>query len=331
MRMQPFIYLEPKSLKEALVMLDEQKEKLRVLSGGTETVALMKLHLIKPQYVMSLKKLSNLKGIQKNDNKIIIGSATTISEIIESPLLHSSFRAVIEAAREVAAPQIQNIGTIGGNILQDTRCLFYNQSELVRAGLEPCFKMKGRLCRAVKGAKRCFSVYQGDLAPALIAFKAKAKLEKKGGTRTILISDLFSGNGKQPISIEKDELLTKIIISLPEGRIGSSYQKLRMRGSIDYPLASVASVVKIDNIGRIVDVSVVVGAVGPSPKIVRETMSMKGKEPRSEDIDTIALAAYKVAEGVNNQPLSGLYRRKMIQVLTKRAINNSFKVIHGEQ
>jgi 4-hydroxybenzoyl-CoA reductase subunit beta len=329
--MQPFIYLEPKSLKEALVMLDKHKDKLKVLSGGTETVTLMKLHLIKPQYIMSLKSLSNLKGIQKKDNKITIGGATTLREIIESPMINSSFRGIVEAARSVAAPQIQNIGTIAGNILQDSRCLFYNQSELVRGGLEPCFKLKGYFCRAVKGAKRCFSVYQGDLAPILIAFGAKAKLEKKGGTRTVLVSELFSGNGKQPINIKKDELLTKIILTLPGGRIGSSYQKLRMRGSIDYPLSSVASVVGVDDNGHIVDSCVVIGAAGSSPKIVPETSSMKGKEPSGEYIETLAQAAYKIAEGVNNQPLSGLYRRKMIKVLTKRALNNSFKDIHGEQ
>lgn len=331
MRIQPFVYLEPKSLKEALSMLNEHKEKLKVLSGGTEIVALLKLHLIKPQYVMSLKKIANLRGIQKQDKKVVIGGATTLAEIIDSPLVNISFKGIIQAARSVAAPQIQNIGTIAGNILQDSRCLFYNQSEIVRGGLEPCLKMKGRLCRAVKGAKRCFSVYQGDLAPILIAFKAKAKLEKTGKSRTVPISDLFSGNGKQPINIEKDELLTKIILPLPSSdRVGSSYQKLRMRGSIDYPLASVASVVKSDDRGRIVDSCVVIGAAGASPIVIQNPLSVKEKQLTPEHIESIALSAYKTSEGVNNQPLSGVYRRKMIKVLTKRAIRNSLKDIQGE-
>jgi 4-hydroxybenzoyl-CoA reductase subunit beta len=331
MRMQPFVYLEPKSLKEALVMLDEHKDKLKVLSGGTETVALLKLHLIKPQYIMSLKRLSNLKGIQERDKKIVIGGATSLREIIASPLIRSSFTGIVEAASAVAAPHIQNIGTIAGNVLQDSRCLFYNQSELVRGGLEPCYKMRGHLCRAVKGAKRCFSVHQSDLAPILIAFQAKAKLERKGGTRTVLVSELFSGNGKQPINIEKEELLTKFILPLPMGQVGSSYQKLRMRGSIDYPLAAVASVINADNKGNIVDPLVVIGAVGPSPRIVPKISSLKGRGLSIEYIDAIAQAAFKISEGANNQPLSGLYRRKMIKVLTKRAINNSLKDIHGEQ
>jgi 4-hydroxybenzoyl-CoA reductase subunit beta len=329
MRMQSFVCLEPKTLKEALMTLSDSKEKIKILSGGTEIVALMKLHLIQPQYVMSLKKLTNLKGIQKKEKQINIGASTTLTEVIESPLMKSLFRGIVEAASSVAAPQIQNIATVAGNILQDSRCLFYNQSELVRGGLEPCFKLKGHLCRAVKGAKRCFSVYQGDLAPILMAYKAKAKLEKKGGARTVSISELFSGNGKQPINIEKDEILTKIILPLPKNRTGSSYQKLRMRGSIDYPLASAASVAYFDENGSIMDVRVVVGAAGPSPKIVPMTTFGKGRVINGEFIDNVAQAAYKIAETVNNQPLPGLYRRKIIKVLTKRALNNSLKDIHG--
>lgn len=331
MRMQPFVYLEPKSIKEALELLDEHKEKLKVLSGGTETVALLKLRLINPHYIMSLKRLSGLRGIQKNGNNITIGGATTLREIIESPLIYSSFKGIVEAARSIAAPQIQNIGTIAGNILQDSRCLFYNQSELVRGGLEPCFKMKGRLCRAVKGGKRCFSVYQGDLAPMLIALKAKAKLEKKGNSRTVLLSELFSGNGRQPINIAKNELLTKIILPIPKNITSSSYQKLRIRGSIDYPLASAAASVGTDEKGNVLDLSLVIGAVGPLPKTVPNPLPWKGKQLTSEYIEAVARAAYKIAEGVNNQPLEGSYRRKMIKVFTKKAIMNCLKDINGER
>jgi CO/xanthine dehydrogenase FAD-binding subunit len=104
-----------------------------------------------------------------------------------------------------------------------------------------------------------------------------------------------------------------------------------MRGSIDYPLAAVASVINADNKGNIVDPLVVIGAVGPSPRIVPKISSLKGRGLSIEYIDAIAQAAFKISEGANNQPLSGLYRRKMIKVLTKRAINNSLKDIHGEQ
>lgn len=331
MKIQPFVYLEPKSLREALAMLDEHKEKLKVLSGGTEIVSLLKLHLIKPQYVMSLKRISSLKGIQEQESRIVIGASTTLRQLMESATIQSFFTGIIEAARAVAAPHIQNVGTIAGNILQDTRCLFYNQSQLVKSGLEPCLKMKGHLCHAVRGAKRCFSVYQSDLAPILVAFQAKARLESKCGTRTVPVFDLFSGNGKQPIILRKNELLTSIILPKPKGLVGSSYQKLRLRGSVDYPLAAVASIVYADERGRIVNSRVVLGAAGPSPKIVPTDSLTIGYETNIEWANEVSQAAYEVAEGVNNQPLPGLYRRKMMKVLARRALDNSLKDIHGGQ
>lgn len=312
-------------------MLGEYQDKVKILSGGTEVIALMKLRLITPQAVMSLKGLSGLRGVREQSQSIVIGGAITLSEIIDSPLTNPLLKGLIEAARSVAAPQIRNKATIAGNILQDTRCLFYNQSELVRGGLEPCFKLRGHLCRAVSGAKRCFSVYQGDLAPALIAFGAKAKLEKQGATRTVLVSRLFSGDGRQPIRIGKDDLLTHIIIPPPQGRFGSSYQKLRMRGSIDYPLASVASLVHVDDGGHVVDARVVIGAAGPSPRIVERPSSPEGGKPLDEWIEDVAQGARTIAEAVNNQPLPGSYRTKMIKVLTKRALNESLAGIQGER
>lgn len=326
--MQSFVYLEPKTLKEALIMLDQNKEKLKIISGGTELIPLMKLRLLRPQYIMSLKKLSKLKGIQQQRDKIIIGASTTLTEIIESHVINSRFKGIVEATKAIAAPQIQNIATIAGNILQDSRCLFYNQSEMVRGGLEPCYKSKGRLCKAVKGAKRCFSVYQGDLAPILIAFNAKAKIEKKDGSKTVSVSELFSGNGRQPINIHTDELLTKIILPIPKNNTGSSYQKLRMRGSLDYPLASAASVFQADKDGSIRDACVVIGAVGPSPKTVPITSFDNNKEVDNEFIDNVAQDAYKIAEAVDNLTLPGSYRRKVIKVLVKRAINDSLRDIH---
>ena len=137
------------------------------------------------------------------------------------------------------------MATAGGNILQNTRCMYYNQSGMVLNGLERCHKRGGNVCLAVKGSKRCFSVYQGDMAPAFIAFDARCVLEKKGSTRTVSLTELFTGNGAAPFAIGADELLTKIIIPNPEGIYGSAYRKLRLRGSTDYPLASAAAFVSV--------------------------------------------------------------------------------------
>jgi 4-hydroxybenzoyl-CoA reductase subunit beta len=205
------------------------------------------------------------------------------------------------------------MATIGGNLLQNTRCMCYDQSGIVLNGLERCHKRGGAVCLAVKGSKRCFSVYQGDMAPALIAFDARCVLEKKGSTRTVPITELFTDNGVSPFAIGVDELLTRVVIPKSGGIYSSAYRKLRIRGSVDYPLASAAAFVSFANNKKVNTCRVVIGAAGAAPKVIDGGAC----EP---DLEAIAQRAYEYAEAVDNLQMPGAYRRKMVRVLTKRAI-----------
>jgi CO/xanthine dehydrogenase FAD-binding subunit len=194
--------------------------------------------------------------------------------------------------------------------------MYYNQSGMVLNGLERCHKRGGNVCLAVKGSKRCFSVYQGDMAPAFIAFDARCVLEKKGSTRRVSLTELFTGNGAAPLAIGADELLTKIIIPNPEGLYGSAYRKLRLRGSTDYPLASAAAFVSVRPVKddrTVTACRVVIGAAGAAPKVIDGVLS-------ETDLEGIAQKAYELSEGVDNLQMPGAYRRKMVSVLARRAI-----------
>jgi 4-hydroxybenzoyl-CoA reductase subunit beta len=205
------------------------------------------------------------------------------------------------------------MATIGGNVLQDTRCMYYNQSGLVLNGLERCHKRGGNVCLAVKGSKRCFSVYQGDMAPALIAFDARCVLEKKGSTRTISLTELFTGNGAAPFAIKADELLTKIVIPQHEGVTRSAYRKFRLRSSIDYPLASAAAFVSATVDRKVAAYRIVLGAAGAAPRVV-------DRGSPEADVEVIAQRAFELAEGADTLQMPGAYRKKMVRVLTIRAI-----------
>jgi 4-hydroxybenzoyl-CoA reductase beta subunit len=313
MRLPPFQYLEPTDVEEALSMISTHKETVKIMAGGTDLVNRMKLRLIEPAFVMDIGKLRNMGGIDIGDTETLIGANTLLKEIAGAPLVNKKFRAIAEAAFQVASPTITNMATVGGNILQNTRCMCYNQSGIVLNGLECCHKRGGNVCLAVKGSKRCFSVYQGDMAPAFIAFDARCVLEKKGSARTVSITELFTGNGVTPFAIEADELLTKIIIPKPEGIYSSAYRKLRLRGSIDYPLASAAAFVSVTDDRKITTCRVVIGAAGAAPKVIDRASS-------EADLEVIAQMAYERAEGVDNLHMPGAYRRKMVRVLAKRAI-----------
>jgi 4-hydroxybenzoyl-CoA reductase subunit beta len=208
--------------------------------------------------------------------------------------------------------------------------MFYNQSGVVLNGLERCHKRGGSICLAVKGSKRCFSVYQGDLAPTLIAFNARCVIEKKGSSRTIPLTELFTGNGISPFAIGTDELLTKVIISAPEGSYSSSYRKLRLRGSIDYPLASAAACISVSDDREVTTCRVVIGAAGAAPKVIDEvSAAIERKRPTETYFDAIGQMAQEQTEGADNLQMPGAYRRKMVSVLAKRAVKAALDETKG--
>ena len=330
MRLPSFEYLEPTSVEEALSMIDTRKDSVKIMAGGTDLLNRMKLRLTEPACVMNIGKLKNMDSIEIGDTEVVIGANTRLNKIASMPLLNKKFRAIAEAAFQVASPTITNMATMGGNILQNTRCMFYNQSGVVLNGLERCHKRGGSLCLAVKGSKRCFSVYQGDLAPTLIAFNARCVIEKKGSSRTIPLTELFTGNGILPFTIGADELLRKVIIPAPAGIYSSSYRKLRLRGSIDYPLASVAARISVSDDMKITVCRLVIGAAGPAPKVIDEVSTViEGKRSSEIDYDAIGQMAQGETEGADNLQMPGTYRRKMVNVLAKRAVKAALDEIKG--
>jgi 4-hydroxybenzoyl-CoA reductase subunit beta len=313
MRLPPFQYMEPASVEEALSILRTHGETARIMAGGTDLVNRMKLRLLEPAFVIHIGKLPNMDGIEIGDAETVIGANVRLREIAGAPLISKKFRAVAEAVFQVASPAITNMATLAGNLLQNTRCMYYNQPGMVLNGLERCHKRGGKVCLAVKGGKRCFSVYQGDMAPALIAFDARCVLEKKGSKRTIPLTELFTGNGVAPFTLGADELLTKIILPKQEGLSGSAYRKLRLRGSTDYPLASAAAYVSVTDDRKVTRCRLVIGCAGAAPKVIDRT------SPEA-DMEAMAQKAYELFEGADTLQMPGAYRRKVAGVLAKRAI-----------
>ncbi len=329
MNLPRFDFLGPTTVKETLSLMNEYGEKLRVLAGGTEITGRLKHRLLSPAYVLSLKRVSGLTGIKRKKNELVIGAATTLSEIADSQLIADLFKSVSEAARRVAAPAIRNVATVAGNLLQESRCLYYNQSELARKGRGPCYKLGGTACHAVRGGKRCFSIYQGDLAPALIAVGARARLQKMGSFRIVPVEELFTGKGTNPIGLARGELLTEITLPVNKGRSASAYQRFTLRGSIDYPLAS-AAVFLIQGKDSVIEgARIVLGAAGPAPKVAQNAASAilgkRSQDIQNTDIQQAASLAAKEMEAVDNLILPSSYRRKVAAVVTKRALEEALR------
>ena len=323
MRLPKFEHLQPQSLHEALDLLSEHGEEAKVIAGGTDLLVTMKHRLLTPRYVINLKGLG-LDFIEESQEELRIAALTRLTTLIKSPLVRERFPVLAQAASCVAAPPLRNMATLGGNLCLNTRCFFYNQSQFWRQARPLCFKTGGEMCHVIKGGDHCHSSYQGDLASVLIALEARVKLAKKGSERVIPLLDLYTGKGEVPIALEAGEILTEVEIPTPPVSWGGDYQKLRYRGAMDFPLVGVAAI--LDRNGEsCARAKVVLTAVASAPVVVEEASKLlQGQKLDEEAIAEAAEAAYEVAHPVANVGSTSRYRRRMVRVMTQRAIANAW-------
>ena len=327
MRLPDFEYREPVALEEALAILQENQEGTRVLAGGTDLIPLMKYGLVVPSLILSLKNLDDLKGINLRDKEVFIGAMTSLAELGSSALIRDHFPALRQAVESVAAPPIWNVATLGGNLCQNSRCLYYNQSKTWRLERPSCLKAGGNVCHAVPKGKKCFSVYSGDLAPALIALRSKVCLKKKNQSRVTPLQEVFSGNGLAPLTLARDELLTGLILPLPGKRDGSSYVKMRLRSAVDYPLLSAAASVTLGEGRKIEKAELILGAVGPTPIVVQTDHFFAGSAVDRVDPPALRELLGPGTPLVDNLALPGSYRRRMLPVVAHKAIQQALESI----
>ena len=318
MRLPNFEFHEPSTIKEALSILGDGKD-VHLLAGGTDLIPRMKFGLEQPKALISLKGVDGLGGIKAKGREVYIGAMTPLADLFSSALIKEAFPALHQAVEAVAAPPIWNRATLGGNIFQNSRCFFYNQSRVWRVERPPCAKAGGTVCHAVPKGKKCFSVYSGDLAPALIAFGAESITEGAEGVKRSPIWSLFTGNGLSPFALKPDEILTGVVIPESPKLSGSSYVKLRMRPSVDYPLVSAAATVTVGKNGKLKRAALVVGAAGPRPVYRGADKFVAGKTIDEVDLDEVAEVLRKETMMVDNLALSGAYRRRMVPVVVKKA------------
>ncbi len=325
MRLPYFDYHEPATLGEVLALLQELRGAGRVLAGGSDLLPRMKYGLTVPAALVSLKNVTELRGIERLERDVFIGAMTSLAALSASALIRDQFTALHQAVETVAAPPIWNVATLGGNLRQNTRCLYYNQSRAWRLERPPCFKAGGDRCHVVPRGKKCYSVYCGDLAPALMALGGRLAIQGPDRSRSVPLEDFFTGHGLTPFTLAEDELITGVLLPLPgEGHV-SGYAKLRLREALDYPLLSAAVSVTLREGRRVEKARLVLGAVGPAPLIV-ETAAFfpDGTVDRIEPEGLRETDASR-APLVDNLALPGSYRKKMLPVMAGKALRKALR------
>jgi 4-hydroxybenzoyl-CoA reductase subunit beta len=317
----PFRLLRPRSVEEAIDHLAKHDANVRVLAGGTDLIPSMRQKLFEPEYIVDLHAIANLREIKPaSDGGVEIGALTSLRTIERSTFLRQHYSVLTEAAATVASPVLRNMGTIGGNICLDTRCLWYNQSLTWRKGCGFCIKKDGDICHVAPGGTKCWAAFSGDTPPALLCLQAEIEVLGPTGARRVSLADFYTGEGDAYRKLMPNELVTRVFLPASSAEYRGVYRKLRVRGSIDYPLAGVAVVMKRSN-GHVADARIGITAVNPRPLLV-EGASELLSGPVIDDrlAETAADLAARTAKPLTTSALTPEYRREMIRVFTKRAI-----------
>ncbi len=298
-------YIKPATLEEAIRLAHEHKDDFSYIAGGTDLLVNKYQGNHIAQCLIDITGLAESKKIAVVGEHLKICSLTRLDELGKHEIITSKFPALIMAASEVASPMLRKTATIGGNILCENRCSFYNQSEWWRESVGYCLKCEGDICIATGGKKACFSKFVSDTAPVLISLGARVELRDIDGSKIIDLETIYTGDGIKPRNIPDTSILKTIILPLNQD-IKIIFKKLRPRQAVDF--TSLTTAVSLTEEGAI---KIVAGGVDPKPVIIKG--DIKGN---LNDYIKMALSKSRM---VDNDYYSRKYRREMLRLFLEQS------------
>jgi 4-hydroxybenzoyl-CoA reductase subunit beta len=321
----------PQSVAEAVRLLAAHGPESMIIAGGTDVVPNLEMKLFAPRILVDIKGLHELRPIETTpEGGLRIGALASLTAICQSPLVRAQVPVLAQSVATIAGPLQRNMGTLGGNLCLETRCVWYNQSYFWRKSLGGCLKHPlpnkdaahpDTICHVAPGGNFCWAVWSGDSAPALLTLDAEIEITGPRGTRRLPLTDFYRNDGMNRIALGRDELLTWVHIpARMTGRRGA-YQKLRVRNSIDYPLAGVAVSMAVAADGTCRDARVALCAVNPAPRLVPEAAGwLQGQKHSAELVARVAQRAIQIGKPLTTSHSTPVYRRDMLRLFTRRAL-----------
>lgn len=306
--MHNFEYIRPAHIEAAIELMQTGAT---FFAGGTDILPLMKCDVKDVRILADLQDIPDLRGIHENKDNFILGAMTTLQEIVSNTSLQKRYPSVVHAARRVASPQIRNCGTLGGNLMQDRRCMYFNQSLEWRRSMDLCFKTGGNVCHQAPGSPVCRAPYYSDVATALVACGATATVWQGGSRKVISVEELCRIHGEINGTFQRDALLIENVI-LPLNAGWNRFLKVSVRESIDFPIFNAAASVK--DTGSWPQICIAAGAVAPHPIVLQNTSELAGRALMAGQTEQVMEAA--LAE-ISKQAM--LVRETGITMKTKRA------------
>jgi 4-hydroxybenzoyl-CoA reductase subunit beta len=317
-----FQHHRPATLAEAVQLMGELGDQARIVAGGTDIVPNMKHGLVEPEHLVSLGGVRELEGVSVTEAQVEIGALTKLAAAAAHPAVARHAPALAQALGAVAGPHHRRMGTVGGNVCLDTRCVYYNQTYFWRQALGFCIKKDGTACHVVSSGKNCVAAASNDSAPALMVLGAEIDLIGPAGERTIAADDFYTPDGVYNTVKLPAEIVTRVRVPITPARV-SAFEKLRRRGAIDYPLLNTAARIDREDDGSIAAIDVVVSALAARPKRIKPARLGKGTRPSDALWSQLAEAAFKQCRPLTNIDNDAEWRREMVRVLVKRALSRA--------
>ena len=330
MRLPKFVYHTPRSIAEAVKVFADAGSEAQFVAGGTDLYPNMKRRQQTPQTVISVMRLPELNQVTGDGKSgLVIGASVTLTDIVENATIKRDYPVVAGAARTISTPILRNMGTIGGNLLLDTRCNYYDQNYEWRKGINFCLKKDGDVCWVAPGSSKCWAVQSSDPVPVMVAIGAKFRLVSTLGERMIDAAGFYNDDGIDYLKKRPDELLVDIHLP-PTNGWRASYQKLRRRGAFDFPVLGVAAYVRyavtgsdIDQVLNVEDAKIVLGGIAPSPIQVGEAAdALIGNQLNDDHIQAAAEACYVKARPLDNTDFVMNWRKQMTREYALRALKH---------
>ena len=331
-----FDLIQPRTLAE-LMAARAAHPRSSMLGGGTDLMVNIRRGIVAPQVLIEINNVAELRDIKADAHALEIGAAVTLSELAAHPDVVRYYPAVAQAAGHIAGPTHRNMGTVGGNLALDTRCIFYNQSEWWREANRHCLKTTGELCHvAPKSRGVCFATFSGDLAPALLVFDAEIDIAGPGGLRTMPLAELYIGYARQDEPVTETRGDGKYFLALRPGEIitaararntpslRSAYDKIRIRRSIEYPVAGVAVALRRDG-DALADLRVAFTGTNPRPVRLAGTAALCGGPLDERVIAGLEALVRDQIMAMKTAFTPGHYRRRVAGVLARRLLQRLFE------
>jgi len=310
-----FNLTRPRDVAAAVAALCDHRGS-RCIGGGTDLLVNVRHGLDRPECLIDLAGIDELSGVEMTDAGLRIGAATSLATLARMPQIAEQYRALVDAASGIAGPGHRAMGTVGGNLCLDTRCIYYNQSEWWRSANGYCLKLKGDICHVAPQGQRCHAAFCGELAPALMVLDAEVEVAGSEGRRRIPMADLYTDDGRAHLTLVAGELV--VAVHLPAARSPSRYAKVRTRGAIDFPLAGAAVALSIDRTGAVASLRVGLTGTNPRPLLLDGTAEFVGHVLDDEALQRLDRLVRRQTAPMRTTIASAHYRRIAAAALVRR-------------